>query len=62
MGKATLSPVLIERLKQEQRTLHDIQVELDRIEECGADCRAYKEETATYQARVAKLLEYYGTP
>lgn len=63
MAKAfTLPPEKVAELKADQRQLHDLLTEFDKLEECGGDCAAWRAQHAEAMARVDALLRNYGPP
>lgn len=60
MEKIKLPLENVGKLKEHQRTLHDLTVEFDRLEECGEDCSHYRAAIADAQAKVSKILENYS--
>lgn len=58
--KIKLSPEMKQKVLNDQRTLHDLVSEYDRLEECGTDCTAYKGVIAEAQKKLERLLANFG--
>lgn len=55
MAKFVLPPEQQQSILNAERTLHDLLPELDKSEECGVDCQAYRSAVKEMQGRIEAM-------
>ena len=60
MAKVTLTNEQYAKILEAERAIHDVLPDLDKLEECGVECQAYRDGLRQKQEQIEAIKRNFG--